>query len=137
MRGCSTEYNGGMNINIKATGITLTEAISDYVAKRMQSVEKLFENDSTAQCDIELAKVSNHHKQGEIFSAEIHIVAKEKNLFARVSKEDLYAAIDAVRDDILRESKNSKDKKISRMRRGGAYIKNIVRGIIPGKWNRE
>lgn len=129
-------YNSGMNINIKATGITLTEAISDYVSKRMESVEKLLGNDTTVQCDIELAKVSNHHKQGEIFSAEIHIVAKDTNLFVRTSKEDLYAAIDAVRDDMLREVKNNKGKKMSRMRRGGAYIKNMMKGIIPGKKNR-
>ena len=86
-----------MNINIKTTTISLTPAISEYVEKRLRSIEAFLQDDTTAQCDIELARTTNHHKQGDVFKAEVHIVAKDINIYASVEKEDLYAAIDIVR----------------------------------------
>ena len=122
-----------MNINIKTSTITLTEAISDYVEKRMAPIKKFLEDDTTAQCDLELAKTTNHHKHGDIFKAEIHIVGKDKNIYASVEKEDLYVAIDLVKDEVLRKLKSSKDKSQSLLRRGGAQVKNIIKGFWPNK----
>lgn len=124
-----------MNINIKTTTISLTPAISEYVEKRLRSIENFLQNDTTAQCDIELAKTTNHHKQGDIFKAEVHIIAKDINIYASVEKEDLYAAIDIVKDEVVRKIKSSKDKKQSLVRRGGAQVKNILKGFWPGKSN--
>lgn len=122
-----------MNINIKTTSFELTEAISDYASKRLNALAKFFEGDESVKCDVELARTTNHHKNGDIFAAEVHIVAKEKNFYARVEKEDLYSAIDEVKDTILREVKNSKGKSQSMMRRGGAKVKNIIKGLWPLK----
>lgn len=122
-----------MNINIKATSLSLTPEISDYINKRLLIVDKFFQNDSTAHCDIEIAKTTNHHKQGEIFRAEIHIIAKDKNIYASSEKEDLYSAIDIVKDEVLREIKNSNAKRRSLIRRGGAQIKNIIKGFWSNK----
>ena len=124
-----------MNINIKTTNIVLTEAISDYTSKRIHAIEKLFKKDSSAQCDIELALTTAHHKNGDIFRAEIHIIAKDKNLYASAEEIDLYRAIDAVRDEMLREARSVKSKKISLLRRGGARIKNMIKGLWPGSKN--
>lgn len=118
-----------MNINIKTTALSLTPAISEYVEKRLDSVEKFFQDDSTAQFDIELAKTTSHHKKGDIFRAEVHIIAKGINTYASAEKEDLYSAIDAVRDEILREVKSSNERQRSLVRRGGAKIKNIIKGL--------
>ena len=120
-----------MNINIKATAFTLTPAISDYTNKRIVKIEKLLEHDPSVQCDIELGKISAHHNKGEIFKAEIHIVGAGKNLYATAEKEDLYSAIDAVRDEILHELRSSKGKRISLIRRSGARVKNMVKGLWP------
>ncbi len=118
-----------MNINIKATNITMTDAISDYTEKRLETVHNFFKNDSTAQCDIELAKTTSHHKNGDIFKAEIHIVAKDANHYASAEEIDLYQAIDVVRDEILRAVRSGKSRKISLIRRGGARIKEMIRGL--------
>ncbi len=118
-----------MNINIKTTVLDLTPAISEYVEKRFEAIQKFFVDDSTAQFDIELAKTTNHHKNGDIFRAEIHIVAKGVNTYASAEKEDLYMAIDTVRDEVLRKVKSSNEKQRSLVRRGGARIKNIIKGL--------
>ena len=120
-----------MNINIKTTNISLTPAISEYITKRMVNVEKFFEFDTSAKCDIELARTTNHHKNGDVFRAEVHIIAKYKNIYASSEKEDLYIAIDNVKDEVLREVKSSKEKHLSLIRRGGARVKNIIKGFWP------
>ncbi len=116
-----------MKINVKTTTLSLTPAISQYVEKRFETFEKFFKDDSTVKFDLELARTSNHHKNGDIFRAEIHIVAKNKNLYASSEKEDLYTAIDEVRDEVLRKVKSSNDKNRSLMRKGGAKIKSLLK----------
>lgn len=122
-----------MKINIKTSSISLTPSISDYVEKRLQSIQRFFDGDTTAMCDVELARTTAHHKAGDIFRAEIHIVAKEKNLYASSEQDDLYKAIDIVRDEMLREVRSSKSKGISLLRRGGARVKDMIRGFWPNR----
>jgi ribosomal subunit interface protein len=120
-----------MNIKIKTTGITLTPSISDYADKRLASVGKLLGGDPSFICDLELGKTSAHHHKGDIFRSEIHIVGKGKDLYASAEDQDLYAAIDLMRDEILRELKASKGKRMSFIRRGGTRVKNMIKGVWP------
>ena len=109
----------------------MTPAISEYVNKRLKKIDGILSNDPSAQCDVELAKTTAHHQKGEIFKAEVHIVGAGKNVYASAEKNDLYAAIDAVRDEVLRELKASKGKRISLIRRSGARVKDMVKGLWP------
>lgn len=117
-----------MTINIKTTNISLTDAISDYTSKRLDAITQFFKDDTTVKCDVELGKTSNHHKNGDIFRAEIHIVGKGKDLYASAEEDDLYKAIDMVRDEMLREVRTGKDKNITQSRKGGAKIKSLIKG---------
>jgi ribosomal subunit interface protein len=118
-----------MKINIKTTSITLTPAISEYADKRMQKITSLIGDDPTVLCDVELARTTSHHQKGEIFKAEIHIVARGKNIYASSEKSDLYSAIDAVHDEIIRELVSNKGKKESLIRRSGAKVKGVIKGL--------
>lgn len=121
-----------MNTHIKTTNVTLTEAISNYVNKRLEKIDKLTSDDTSVQCDVELGRTTAHHNKGDIFRAEIHIVgANGLNIYSSIEKEDLYVAIDEVRDAVLREFKASRKKNTSRIRRGGAKIKAMMKGMWP------
>jgi ribosomal subunit interface protein len=121
-----------MNIHIKTTNITLTDAISDYVNKRLEKIEKLTSDDPSAQCDVELGRTTAHHNKGEVFKAEIHLVgAAGLNIYTSVEREDLYVAVDEVRDAVLREFTSTRKKNTSRVRRGGARIKEMMKGMWP------
>ncbi len=124
-----------MNTNIKNTNLMLSEAVSEHVSKRLEKISVLLEGDPTAQCDIELARTTDHHNKGDIFRAEIHIVAAGKNLYAASEKEDIYMAFDDARDEILRELKSSREKKVSLIRRGGSKVKAMMKGLWP--WGRK
>ena len=118
-----------MNINIKTTLMKITPEISEYIEKRFSSFERFFKDDTSTKCDIEIAKTTNHHKNGDIFRAEVHIVAKDKNIYASAEKEDCFIAIDMVKDEVLREIKTLKDKKQSIIRKSNVEIKKIIKGI--------
>jgi putative sigma-54 modulation protein len=121
-----------MNINIKATNIELTPAISDYVDRKINSVYKYLEttdNESDIIAQVEVGKTTNHHKAGEIFRAEVHISGSGLNLYAVAETEDLYASIDKVRDEIANEVKRNKEKRFALARRGGQMVKDMMRGV--------
>lgn len=120
-----------MNIHIKTTNISLTEAISAYVNKRLEKISKLTSNDPSTQCDIELGRTTTHHNKGEIFRCEIHLVGVGVNIYTSAEKIDLYVAIDEVQEGVLRELNAGKKKYTSRVRRGGAKIKAMMKGIWP------
>lgn len=120
-----------MNTNIKATNINTSEAINDYVSKRLSKIEKLLRKDPTVQCDIELAKTTSHHQKGDIFRAEVHVVGANMNIYVSSEKEDLYSAIDDVADQVKLELKSKKSKDISLIRRSGARVKNMMKGLWP------
>ncbi|MBP6858412.1 MAG: ribosome-associated translation inhibitor RaiA [Candidatus Pacebacteria bacterium] len=122
-----------MNTNIKTTNISLTDAIAEYVQKRMEKIEKLVGDDTSVQCDIELARTTAHHNKGDIFKAEIHIVGTGLNIYKSSEKEDLYAAVDEMRDGVLRELKSHRQKNMSHIRKGGAAVKNMMKGLWPWK----
>lgn len=123
-----------MKINIKTTSISSSPAILEYVDKRLAKISQIIGNDPTVICDVELAKTT-HANKGDIFRAEVHIVGAGKNLYASSEKEDLYAAIDDVKDEISREIKSTKDKEVSLMRRGGARVKAMVKGMM--SWGKK
>ncbi len=120
-----------MNIRVKATNVTLNPALSDYINKSLGKVAKILENDPTAQCDIEVARTTQHHQKGDIFKAEVHIVGEGVDAYATAEREDLNTAITEARDEIISKIRSSKGKRISYVRRSGARVKAMVKGLMP------
>ncbi|MCC6323171.1 ribosome-associated translation inhibitor RaiA [Candidatus Nomurabacteria bacterium] len=117
-----------MNINIKATNIELTDAIRDYVEKKVESVSK-FVNNSNVQVQVEVAKTTNHHKNGEVYKAEIDIRADGKKFFTASESEDLYSAIDQARESMMSELTHNKDRERTLYKRGAMSVKKMLKGI--------
>lgn len=117
-----------MNISIKSTNIELTPALKDYAEKRIAKAAKFLGEDATVTVDI--GKTTHHHKQGEVFRAEINLTTVLGKQFRAVSeKADLYEAIDDVRDELVREVGSAKGKKEALWKRGARKIKNMMRGF--------
>ena len=117
-----------MNISIKSTNIELTPALKDYAEKRIASLTKLTGEDITAIAEI--GKTTTHHKQGDVFRAEVNITTSLGKQFRAASeKADLYEAIDDVRNEIASSISSSKGKKEALWKRGAQKIKNMMRGF--------
>jgi ribosomal subunit interface protein len=120
-----------MNIRVKTTNVTLTPFLSDYVNRSLAKITKVVGGDPAVQCDIELARTTEHHQKGDIFRAEMHLVGSGLDEYAAVDGPDLNAAITGVRDEILGKLRAGKVKRISYMRRSGARVKAMMKGILP------
>ena len=122
-----------MRLNLKATNITLTDAIRDYLEKRLQTLDKLIPlEDPAVMIDVELGQSTKHHQSGDIFFAEINI-HRGKETFRSVShRPDIQSAIDNMRDDIAGELSSRKGKQISLSRRGGQLAKALLKGGYEG-----
>lgn len=122
-----------MKINIKATGIELTPAISGYVDKKISALEKYFSQSPDAVAKVEVGRHTQHHKSGAVFKAEVHIIGSGFDLYAVSESTDLYAAIDMVKDEIARELTHEKGKRFVLARRGARFVKNMMKGLNPWK----
>jgi ribosomal subunit interface protein len=121
-----------MNINIKTTNTSLTPAIESYLTKKLQSISKIIDLDAdNVYAQVELGRTTRHHKSGEIFRAEINLRFGNKRVRVTAEEEDLYAAIDTMKDELVNEVKAKKEKTRALQRKGNATIKDMVRGIKP------
>jgi putative sigma-54 modulation protein len=118
-----------MKINLKATGIELTPAISSYAEKKISSLEKFFRTAPEAVAHVEVGKVSQHHKSGDVFRAEVRVIGAGLDFYAAAEKSDLYAAIDAVKDEAAQALKHEKGRRDALYRRGGRAVKDMMKGL--------
>ena len=118
-----------MKINIKGTGIDLTPAITDYVNKKISMVERYLEPGADVVAQVEVGMNTKHHKSGNIFRAEVHIIGAGYDLYAVSEQADLYAAIDLVKDEIIHNVLQEKGKSQTLARRGAQMMKNMMKGF--------
>lgn len=111
-----------MQINIKATGIELTDAIKKHVEEKTNDLRTYFDN--IQGIDVILGKESEHHNKGRVFFAEFNISVPGKNINLKKEAEDLYKAVDKVKDhlkvefDKLKGKMRDKDKDVLRAQKG-------------------
>ena len=115
------------NFNIKLTDIEMTDAIESYLDKRLNKLEKFVGEDPSASGQVEIGKSLKGQHSGDIYRAEINLHVAGKNLRTVAEESDLYAAIDNVRDDMIRSLKSHKGKQRSMLRRGGYQVKKLLK----------
>ena len=120
-----------MNINTKTNNILLTPQITSHLDKRLEKISRFVGEDSSIVCDVGLSRTTDHHNKGDVFLAEIHIVGHKHNVFASSEKSDLYSSIDEATDETLHSLTSSRKKYIAMARRGGAKVKDMLKGMWP------
>lgn len=111
-----------MTISIKSTHLELTAAIKSYVEKKIGGLEKFLKHvdPSAVDCRVEVGKMTEHHRKGPYFRAEVNLRMPGRSFYAEAKDEDLYAAIDAVHDEVRRELVTFKEKAMAKNRRSRA-----------------
>lgn len=122
-----------MQINLQGKNIELTEAIKDYVLKRVTNLEKLLSKIETrggeVNLNFEVAKTTNHHKSGVVFHADCLINIKGEKFYSSADTNDLYAAIDQVKETLFNDIQKNKDRRQTLFKRGAASIKKMLKGL--------
>ena len=103
-----------MKIKITGKELKITEAINDYVEKKLDRIDKYFEN---AEADVTLRTEKNEQ------IAEICVVANGEKYRAVTENKDMYASIDKDIDILEGQIRKAKTKKEKMMKE--ATIKNM------------
>ncbi len=104
-----------MITTLHGTGIELTDAIRDYVDKKIEGLQKFMPQ--ATKIEVNIGMRNHHHLKGKIFFAEMEVHQPAGNLLVEKEAEDLYKAIDKVKDHLKVELAELKNKKLDLKRR--------------------
>ncbi len=97
-----------MQISITGKGVDLTDAIDNYVTKKINELDKFF--DGVNRASVVLGRLSNHHQKGDVFFAECTLDVPGNNVFGKKEAMSVYEAVDLMRDLLESELKKHKIK---------------------------
>lgn len=106
-----------MKIIIKSANISVNKSIESYVKEKINSCEKFINIKFPPEAYVKIEKTTLHHKKGDIFRAEINLVLKGKLLREEAEREDIYLAINEVKDKLQRSLKKYKKRQSAKDKR--------------------
>ncbi|MFA5870933.1 MAG: ribosome-associated translation inhibitor RaiA [Candidatus Paceibacterota bacterium] len=101
-----------MRIEINAVHLELTEALKKYIETKIKSVERMikkFEVHGELIAFVEISRTTRHHRQGDIYYAEITMKLPQKTIRIEKTHEDVYGAIDELKDLLKEEVSELKE----------------------------
>lgn len=118
-----------INITTSA-GLELTDAIRDYVHKKLETLVSVLDmSDGKVAVDVELARTVADQASGDIYKVDVHVRAPGEDFFASETADDLYAAIDLVKDEVRRVIVKKHNKERTQQRQGGAEAKAAMHAL--------
>ena len=112
-----------LKFNIRGENVDLTDAIRDYVEKRISKINKFLEDNVDATAHVNLKVYKN-----KTFKVEVTIPLPYLTLRAEETSNDMYASIDLVTDKLERQIRKYKKKVNRKSREKG--LKNLE--FVPG-----
>ena len=109
-----------MEVKVLGKEMKITEAINDYVEKKLDRIDKYFDEAS--------AEVTVRAEKNEQI-AEVKLIGNGENYRAAAEEKDLYASIDKIIDILEGQIRKTKTKKEKMMREGS--IKEMNQEISP------
>lgn len=109
-----------MQVDIKAAGIELTDAIRGFVQEKLDTLDaKTARFGEVVRAEVEVGKTTAHHKKGPVFRAEIHVRLPGKVVYVEAVHEDLYTAITDAKRSAEGMIVKYKEEYDDRKKRGG------------------
>jgi putative sigma-54 modulation protein len=103
-----------MKFNIRGENLEVTNAIQEYVEKKVGKLEKYFQTTSTMEAHVNLSVYNGQQR------IEVTIPMQDLLLRAEEKHQDLYAAIDLVIDKLERQIRKYKTKINRKFRQMGS-----------------
>lgn len=109
-----------MNYNIRGQHFQVTDALRDYVEKKLSRLDKYFETPVASDINVTLSVTKGKH------TIEVTIPLTGVMLRAEEKSEDMYASIDLVTDKLERQIRKHKTK-VNRKFRQGSGVRSLFR----------
>ena len=107
-----------LKFNIRGENVEVTDAIRDYVVKRISKLQKFFEDSVEATAHVNLKVYSNR-----TYKVEVTIPLPYLTLRAEETSNDMYGSVDLVTDKLERQIRKYKTKVNRKSREKG--FKNL------------
>ena len=107
-----------LKFNIRGENVEVTDAIRDYVVKRISKLQKFFEDSVEATAHVNLKVYSNR-----TYKVEVTIPLPYLTLLAEETSNDMYGSVDLVTDKLERQIRKYKTKVNRKSREKG--FKNL------------
>ncbi|WP_426416084.1 ribosome hibernation-promoting factor, HPF/YfiA family [Aestuariirhabdus sp. LZHN29] len=95
-----------MQINISGHHVDVTEALREYVATKVDRLERHFDSITSVNVTLSI------EKEGQKAEANLHV--RGADIHATAVHEDMYAAIDMLSDKLDRQLMKHKEKNLAR-----------------------
>lgn len=117
-----------MKINITTNNMDLNDRLSEKINDKGAKISKYItsQNEDT-NLGVEISKDTNHHKQGEIFSAEYNLYVEGRLVRTTSRKESLDVAIDDACEEMIKRLRRGKNKWKDVMIAGARKAKEMLR----------
>ena len=96
-----------MQVNISGHHVEVTEALRDYVIKKLERLDAHFDSITNVQVTLSVEKL--------VHKAEATLHTRGADINATAESEDMYAAIDQLSDKLDRQLVKHKEKTLDRM----------------------
>jgi len=122
-----------MKVTIKATNLNLTPTIKKAIEEKIATLDKFISHiDTSIEAFVEVAIESRHHKKGKVYYAEVNIKVPGKIIRSEAREENIYRAINTVKDELQLLLKKYKKRQIATRKRTTQALKgeNGVRSVF-------
>jgi len=96
------------DIKIKSKGIDLPQSVVNYIYDKIGSLKKLAADLSSKDIidiDVEIGRITQHHRQGLVYSAKCNFVLPGKILRAEHIDWDVRRCIDEIKNELQQKIK--------------------------------
>ncbi len=102
-----------MKLSIVGKNLDLTPSFKTYIESKLLPLSKFlgrFEEDGEASLWLEVARITGHHKRGDVFWAAADLKLPGKVLRAEKESGDARAAVDGIKDELRTEIEKYKSR---------------------------
>jgi putative sigma-54 modulation protein len=118
-----------MQINVQGHGVELSRPLKEYAVKKIGKLDGFDRKIQKAQVVLDVRSVDDS-KRSHVAEVSLWLSGK-KVIRASEGGQDMYAAIDLVFDELVRQVKKHKEKHIKEVRRQGEKIKELTHSFAP------
>lgn len=98
-------------VSVKGVHVDLTDAIQSHIESRVRALETLTTGfEPAVEVAVECRRTTAHHHKGDVYQCSMTLQVPGTVLRAEQEADDLYAAIDIVKDDLMRQIKDYKER---------------------------
>jgi len=107
-----------MKVTIKATNLKLSPEIKKAIKEKIATLDKFIPHiDGSVKAYAEIAIETRHHRKGDIYYTEVNIEVPKTLLRSEAKEENIYKAINTVKDELQLLLKRYKEKQDARKKR--------------------